>query len=59
MMNIVMWVCGVMLGLATVACLIRVAKGPSILDRVLALDVRDCAALAVAQPPVKAFSQSW
>ncbi len=39
MMNIVMWVCGVMLGLATVACLIRVAKGPSILDRVLALDV--------------------
>ncbi|MGP9529081.1 MULTISPECIES: monovalent cation/H+ antiporter complex subunit F [Micrococcaceae] len=39
MMTIVMWICGIMLGLATVACLIRVAKGPSILDRVLALDV--------------------
>ena len=39
MMTIEMWICGIMLGLATVACLIRVAKGPSILDRVLALDV--------------------
>jgi len=39
MMEIVMWICGIMLGLATVACVIRVAKGPSILDRVLALDV--------------------
>jgi len=39
MMEIVMWICGIMLGLATVACVIRVARGPSILDRVLALDV--------------------
>ncbi|UYQ76769.1 monovalent cation/H+ antiporter complex subunit F [Glutamicibacter sp. JL.03c] len=39
MMEIVMWICGIMLGLATLACVIRVAKGPSILDRVLALDV--------------------
>lgn len=39
MMEIVMWICGIMLGLGTVACVIRVARGPSILDRVLALDV--------------------
>lgn len=39
MMEILMWICGIMLGLAALACVIRVAKGPSILDRVLALDV--------------------
>ncbi|MFJ2619525.1 monovalent cation/H+ antiporter complex subunit F [Glutamicibacter sp. NPDC087344] len=39
MIGIVVWICGIMLGLAAVACLFRVVKGPSILDRVLALDV--------------------
>ena len=29
MMDIVIWICGIMLGLGAVACLVRVAKGPS------------------------------
>lgn len=39
MLNIVIWISGILLGIGAVACLVRVAKGPSILDRVLALDV--------------------
>ena len=39
MMSVVLWICGTLLALAALACLVRVAKGPSILDRVLALDV--------------------
>lgn len=39
MIEIAVWIGGVMLALASIACLWRVFKGPSILDRVLALDV--------------------
>ncbi|WP_309405819.1 monovalent cation/H+ antiporter complex subunit F [Glutamicibacter sp. PS] len=39
MTGIVMWACGSVLSVALILCVIRVAKGPSILDRVLALDV--------------------
>ncbi|WP_431710042.1 monovalent cation/H+ antiporter complex subunit F [Glutamicibacter uratoxydans] len=36
---IVVGIAGALLSIGAVACLIRVARGPSILDRVLALDV--------------------
>jgi len=36
---IIVGISGVLLSVGAVACLIRVARGPSILDRVLALDV--------------------
>ncbi|WP_313810944.1 monovalent cation/H+ antiporter complex subunit F [Glutamicibacter sp.] len=39
MIEIVAWICGIMLCLGAIACVIRVIKGPSILDRVLGLDV--------------------
>ncbi len=39
MIVIVAWICGIMLSLGAIACVIRVIKGPSILDRVLGLDV--------------------
>lgn len=39
MSYIVVGISGTLLTVGAVACLIRVAKGPSILDRVLALDV--------------------
>jgi len=39
MITTVAWVCGVLLCLGAIACVIRVIKGPSILDRVLGLDV--------------------
>ncbi|GAA1404860.1 hypothetical protein AUR04nite_07810 [Glutamicibacter uratoxydans] len=39
MIEIVAWICGIMLSLGAIACVIRVIKGPSILDRVLGLDV--------------------
>ncbi|MGX1749627.1 monovalent cation/H+ antiporter complex subunit F [Glutamicibacter protophormiae] len=39
MIEVVIWICGSLLALGGIACLVRVVKGPSILDRVLALDV--------------------
>lgn len=39
MTSIVVAIAGVLLSIGAIGCLIRVAKGPSILDRVLALDV--------------------
>lgn len=39
MIEITVWIAGGILALGAIACLWRVAKGPSILDRVLALDV--------------------
>lgn len=39
MMTIVAWVCGVLLSLAGAAAVVRIVKGPSLLDRMLASDV--------------------
>lgn len=39
MMTIVAWVCGVLLSLAAAAAVVRIVKGPSLLDRMLASDV--------------------
>lgn len=39
MMTIVLWVCGTLLSLAAVAAIIRIVKGPSLLDRMMASDV--------------------
>ena len=39
MITIAVWIGGILLALGAIACLIRVIKGPSILDRVLGLDV--------------------
>lgn len=38
-MNIVLWVCGTTLSIAACLTIIRLAKGPSILERVIATDV--------------------
>lgn len=38
-MHIVLWICGVMLSIAGALAIIRLAKGPSILERVIATDV--------------------
>ncbi|GAA5228237.1 monovalent cation/H+ antiporter complex subunit F [Paeniglutamicibacter antarcticus] len=38
-MNIVLWVCGITLSIAGALTIIRLAKGPSILERVIATDV--------------------
>ena len=38
-MNIVLWICGIMLSIAACLALVRLAKGPSILERVIATDV--------------------
>ncbi|WP_028280342.1 monovalent cation/H+ antiporter complex subunit F [Arthrobacter sp. H5] len=38
-MTIVVWIVGAILGVAALCAVYRVARGPSILDRVLALDV--------------------
>ena len=38
-MNIVLWICGITLSIAAALAIIRLAKGPSILERVIATDV--------------------
>lgn len=38
-MTVVLWICAGMLSVATLLALIRIARGPSSLDRVVALDV--------------------
>ena len=38
-MNIVLWICGITLSIAGALAMIRLAKGPSILERVIATDV--------------------
>ncbi|MDO5743591.1 MAG: monovalent cation/H+ antiporter complex subunit F [Micrococcaceae bacterium] len=38
-MSIVLWVCGITLSIAACLTIIRLAKGPSILERVIATDV--------------------
>ncbi len=38
-MNIVLWICGITLSVAGALAIIRLAKGPSILERVIATDV--------------------
>lgn len=38
-MNIVLWICGVTLSIAACLAIVRLAKGPSILERVIATDV--------------------
>ncbi|WP_411731291.1 monovalent cation/H+ antiporter complex subunit F [Paeniglutamicibacter sp.] len=38
-MNIVLWICGIMLSISAVLAIVRLAKGPSILERVIATDV--------------------
>ena len=38
-MTIVLWICGITLSIASCLTLIRLAKGPSILERVIAMDV--------------------
>lgn len=38
-MHIVLWICGVTLSIAGALAIIRLAKGPSILERVIATDV--------------------
>ncbi|GAB2892228.1 monovalent cation/H+ antiporter complex subunit F [Neomicrococcus lactis] len=39
MMTIVLWICGIMMSAGAIGAIYRVAKGPSILQRVLATDV--------------------
>lgn len=39
MMTIVVWICGIMMSIGAVCSIYRLAKGPSILGRVLATDV--------------------
>lgn len=39
MIEIAAWICGVLLSLAAVGAIYRLAKGPSLLDRVIASDV--------------------
>ena len=39
MMIAVAWICGVLLSAASALAIVRIARGPSILERVLALDV--------------------
>lgn len=39
MMIAVAWICGVLLSVAAALAIVRIARGPSILERVLALDV--------------------
>ncbi|APF41345.1 monovalent cation/H+ antiporter complex subunit F [Neomicrococcus aestuarii] len=39
MMTIVVWICGILMSIGTIGAIYRVAKGPSILQRVLATDV--------------------
>ncbi|GAA1868525.1 hypothetical protein GCM10009715_14550 [Paeniglutamicibacter psychrophenolicus] len=38
-MNIVLWICGITLSIAGALAMVRLAKGPSILERVIATDV--------------------
>lgn len=38
-MTIVAWVCGTLLSLGAAACLVRIVRGPGLLDRMLASDV--------------------
>ena len=38
-MNIVLWICGITLSIAAALAIVRLAKGPSILERVIATDV--------------------
>ena len=38
-MNIVLWICGITLSIAACLAIVRLAKGPSILERVIATDV--------------------
>lgn len=39
MLGIAAWICGVLLSLAAAGAIYRLAKGPSLLDRVIASDV--------------------
>lgn len=39
MMIAVAWICGVLLSAAAALAIVRIARGPSILERVVALDV--------------------
>lgn len=38
-LTVVFWVCGVLLGLGALASVVRLVRGPSLLDRMLASDV--------------------
>ncbi len=46
-MTVVLVLCGVMLTIAALLLLARVAKGPTTLDRILALDVLIAAAICI------------
>lgn len=39
MLEIAAWIAGILLGLATVLVIIRIMRGPSILERAIAMDV--------------------
>lgn len=39
MLDVVMWICGSLLSLSAAGAIYRLAKGPSLLDRVIASDV--------------------
>lgn len=38
-LTVVFWVCGVLLGLGALASVVRLVRGPSLLDRMIASDV--------------------